>query len=63
MIPDQFDSIFSKCKLNVFEENCSPCTSGEKNCLKTEHIYPNDVVASWYKSFLGSALCVLPLGS
>lgn len=59
MIPYQFDSTFSKCKLSVFEENCSPCTCGGKNCLKTEHIYPNDGVASWSKSIWGSALCVL----
>lgn len=62
MIPYQFDSTFSKGKFSVFEENCSPCTCGGKNCLKTEHIYPNDGVASWSKSILGSALCVLLRG-
>lgn len=62
MIPYRFDSTFSKCKLSVFKENCSPCMCGRKNCLKTEHIYPHDVATSWSKSILGSVLCVLPLG-
>lgn len=58
----EFDSIFSKCMFSAFEENCSPCPCGGKNCLKREHFYPN-VAASWSKSILGSAPCVLLLGA